>query len=951
MKKILSLVAVITVIGSAVLFTTGNDGHASSNGAPSYSTGSPGDGGNCTDCHSGTAASGGTITSNIPASGYVAGTTYNFTVSISGSSSNNYGFEVACENTAGAFLGTLSAPGTGAKLITTSHFVTHSTPGTGTSKSWTFSWTAPATSTPTTVTFYAAFLVGNNNGSTSGDATKNTTKTYTLSSGTPCAMTSTITSQTNVSCNAGTNGAATIAAGGGTGTLTYSWVPSGGTSATASGLSAGAYTCTVKDANNCATSKTITITQPTAITATSSQTNTTCNAGTNGAASVAATGGTGTLTYSWTPSGGTAATAAGLAAGNYTCTIKDANSCTSTKTFTITQPGAITATPSQTNISCNGLSNGAASIAASGGTGAFTYSWTPSGGTSAAATGLAAGNYTCTIKDANNCSKTQSITITQPTAVTTTVSSKTNVGCNGGANGSASIGATGGTSPYTYNWSPAGGTASTASGLTAGSYTCTVTDAHGCAQTQSVTFTQPTAIVSSISSQTNITSCTVTNNGAASISASGGTSPYSYNWAPSGGTASTATGLSAGTYTCTITDANSCTKTQTVTITQPSNNITSSIASQTNVSCNGLSNATASVSASGGTGALSYSWTPAGGTSAAATGLSAGTYTCTIKDANNCSKTQVVTITQPTALASIPSQTNITCANPTGQAQVAVTGGTSPYAYNWTPSGGSASTASGLSASNYTCTITDANSCTKTQTFSISSSTAAPVVSISSSNSICNGQSVSLTATGATTYSWNTGATTASISVSPSATTSYSVAGSNGCVGYAVKTITVNPLPTITAVSSNTMICAGQSATLTAGGASTYTWNTSATGANLVVNPTTTTSYTVIGTSAANCSNYTTVTQSVSVCTGIDALQAQATSMRVYPNPNHGSFTLEVSETSHVWITTIFGEILMDTSFEAGSHALQLENLSNGIYFIHTLGQHGTQYQVKMIKE
>ncbi|MBF4473839.1 SprB repeat-containing protein, partial [Flavobacterium sp. HJJ] len=129
-----------------------------------------------------------------------------------------------------------------------------------------------------------------------------------------------------------------------------------------------------------------------------------------------AAGGAGGYTYSWAPSGGTAATATGLAAGTYTCTITDANNCQITKNFTITQPTAITATTSQTNVACNGATNGSASVTAAGGAGGYTYSWTPTGGTAATATGLAAGTYTCTITDANNCQITKNFTITQPTA-------------------------------------------------------------------------------------------------------------------------------------------------------------------------------------------------------------------------------------------------------------------------------------------------------------------------------------------------------------------------------------------------------------------------------------------------------------------------------------------------------------------------------------------------------
>src|SRR5690606_5948486 len=143
-------------------------------------------------------------------------------------------------------------------------------------------------------------------------------------------------------------------------------------------------------------------------------------------------------------------------AGTYTVTVTDAKGCTGTKSFTIAQPTALTATTSSTNVSCNGGTNGTATVNVSGGTPAYTYSWAPSGGTNATATGLAVGTYTCTITDANACIITRTFTITQPTALNTTAGSKTDVSCNGGSNGTAMVSPTGGTPPYTYSWAPSG---------------------------------------------------------------------------------------------------------------------------------------------------------------------------------------------------------------------------------------------------------------------------------------------------------------------------------------------------------------------------------------------------------------------------------------------------------------------------------------------------------------
>jgi hypothetical protein len=273
------------------------------------------------------------------------------------------------------------------------------------------------------------------------------TITLTASNGTVGTASNTISitqlsvtsSQSNVSCNGGSNGSATLNVSGGTPSYSYTWSPTGGNAATASGLTAGTYTATIKDANNCTTTKTVNITQPPAISVTVSQTNVSCNGGSNGSATLNVSGGTPSYSYTWSPTGGNAAIASGLTAGTYTATIKDANNCTTTKTVNITQPPAISVTVSQTNVSCNGGSNGSATLNVSGGTPSYSYTWSPTGGNAATASGLAAGTYTATIKDSKNCVKTATVNITQPAPINTSVS------VNGGTLTALQTGAT-------YQW-------------------------------------------------------------------------------------------------------------------------------------------------------------------------------------------------------------------------------------------------------------------------------------------------------------------------------------------------------------------------------------------------------------------------------------------------------------------------------------------------------------------
>jgi uncharacterized repeat protein (TIGR03803 family) len=678
----------------------------------------------------------------------------------------------------------------------------------------------------------------------------------------PSALVVSSLSQTNVSCNAGTNGAASVSVSGGTTAYTYNWTPgnpTGDGTASATGLTAGSWTCTVTDANSCVGSQIFTITQPSALVVSSlSQTNVSCNAGTNGAASVSVSGGTTAYTYNWTPgnpTGDGTASVTGLTAGSWTCTVTDANGCVGSQIFTITQPSALVVSSlSQTNVSCNAGTNGAASVSVSGGTTAYTYNWTPgnpTGDGTASATGLTAGSWTCTVTDANSCVGSQIFTITQPSALVVSSLSQTNVSCNAGTNGAASVSVSGGTTAYTYNWTPGNptgdGTASV-TGLTAGSWTCTVTDANSCVGSQIFTITQPSALVVSNLSQTNV-SCNAGTNGAASVSVSGGTTAYTYNWTPGNptgdGTASV-TGLTAGSWTCTVTDANSCVGSQTFTITQPSALVVSTL-SQTNVSCNAGTNGAASVSVSGGTTSYTYNWTPGNPTgdgTASVTGLAAGSWTCTVTDANSCVGSQIFTITQPTALVvSSLSQTNVSCnAGTNGAASVSVSGGTTAYTYNWTPgnpTGDGTASVTGLAAGSWTCTVTDANGCVGSQIFTITQPSALVVSNLSQTNVSCNAgtngaASVSVSGgTTAYTYNWTpgnpTGDGTASVTGLTAGSWTCSVTDANSCVGSQIFTITQPSALVVSNLSQTNVSCNagtnGAASVSVSGGTTAYTYN------------------------------------------------------------------------------------------------------------------------------
>ncbi|GEP97840.1 T9SS type A sorting domain-containing protein [Chitinophaga cymbidii] len=538
----------------------------------------------------------------------------------------------------------------------------------------------------------------------------------------PAAAVSGITVVTDVSCFGGNDGAIDLTPSGGTAPYTYNW-GGGITTQDRTGLTAGDYSVTITDNNGCQAIRNITVSAPASPlnAVADDQVNVSCNGGSDGSATVAVSGGTPGYTYAWAPSGGTGATASGLATGSYTVTVTDANGCVATSTFNITEPPALGVTTSQTNLLCNGDNSGAATVTPFGGTAPYTYAWAPSGGTVATATGLAAGSYSVTVTDANSCMLTQNFTITEPPALNATAGAQTNIACNGGATGSATVNVTGGTGTYTYVWNtlPVQTTA-TATGLAAGTYTVTVTDANGCTDTQDFTIIEPAALSAAAGAQTNV-ACNGGATGSATVAVTGGTPGYTYAWntIPVQTTA-TATALAAGTYTVTVTDANGCAVTQNFTITEPT--ALTATTSQVNVSCNGGADGTATITAAGGTPGYTYAWstTPVQ-TTATATGLTAGTYTVTVTDANGCGNTQSVTITQPAALGLTLTSANVACpGHNDGAATATITGGVAPYTYAWntTPVQITA-TATALVAGPYIVEVTDANGCTATGSITV----------------------------------------------------------------------------------------------------------------------------------------------------------------------------------------------------------------------------------------
>jgi gliding motility-associated-like protein len=652
----------------------------------------------------------------------------------------------------------------------------------------------------------------------------------------PSALVAASAVDSNISCNSFSDGGATASATGGTTPYTYAWSNSA-TTASITGVIAGTYSVTIMDANGCSSTSSATVVEPTILLAASVvDSNITCNGFADGGASASATGGTAPYTYAWSNSA-TTASITGVMAGTYSVTIMDANGCSSTTASTVTEPTIlVAASVVDSNTTCNGFANGGATASATGGTMPYTYSWSNSA-TTASITGVLAGTYSVTIMDANGCSSISSSTVTQPAilAITTVVDS--NITCNGFANGGATASASNGTAPYTYAWSNSATTASI-TGVTAGTYSVTIMDANGCTSASSVTVVEPVTLLAASIVDSNIT-CNGSADGGATASATGGTSPYTYTWSNSATTASI-TGVVAGTYSVTIMDANGCSSTSASTVTEPTILVAASVV-DSNATCNGFANGGATASATGGTSPYTYSWSNSA-TTASITGVVAGTYSTTITDANGCTDSTSITITEPlTLVASTILDSNDTGGG-TGGATGTATGGSTPYTYSWSNAATTASI-TGVSAGTYSTTITDASGCTDSASVIIA---AGPSLSVTNDsnvtcNSLANGGATAVASSGTLpyTYSWSNSATTASITGVIAGTYTVTLTDANNITAIDSVTITQPAaLVAATVVDSNTT-CNGYAdggATASAtGGTSpyTYSWSNSATTASI----------------------------------------------------------------------------------------------------------------------
>jgi gliding motility-associated-like protein len=632
---------------------------------------------------------------------------------------------------------------------------------------YTYSWTSAA-STPSTATTQTIGNLCPGVVTMTVTDSKTCTATFSTTITQPPAITLTVT-KTDLNCGNICNGAATVTATGGIGAFTYSWSPSGGTAAIATGLCAGDYTCTVTNNGNCIRTITVSILSPPTLTTAPTQTNLACNAACIGAININPSGGTGAYTYSWVPAPPTTSVITNLCAGAYSYTVTDALGCKSSNTVTITQPPATTLTVVSTNVTCFGACDGTANATMLGGTGAFSYTWTPGtaplvGQGTPNVTGLCPATYTVRAADANNCVRTQTFIITQPTAITANITTVSPT-CNGVCNGSITAAPSGGTGPYTYTLQSSGAPItsgpsanSSFTNLCAGSYTLLITDALNCVRTQTINLTQPNPITLALSFTP--INCFNACNSTISTAVGGGTGPYTFTWSPSG-TGNSQVNQCAGVHSATLTDSKGCQASATITITSLPD-LTVSIV-PTNPNCNSQCTGIATTTVTGGTPNYTINFSN-GASGNIINNLCQGTYTATVIDFFGCTKTQTVAIITPPALTLTPTNGTVSCTGSCdGTVSVVATGGTAGYFYSWSPTSPvqTSATANGLCAGNYIVSVTDALGCIASTVAAVAQPTVltASIGNVQPSCNVCIGSATAngIGGTPPYTYAWAPG--------------------------------------------------------------------------------------------------------------------------------------------------------------------------------------------------
>jgi gliding motility-associated-like protein len=645
--------------------------------------------------------------------------------------------------------------------------------------------------------------------------------------------------------------------------------------------------------------------------------------------------------YTWTNGTTTTTTAntqtlTNLPAGNYNVSIIDGNGCQLFTGETVEEPQDLTFLFSTTDVTCNGANDGELSVTAQGGTGVLSYDIGAGPQASSSFTGLAPGTYNFTVSDVNNCSKTTTFSIDEPTVLVQS-GIVTDVNCNAGNDGAVDVSVGGGTLPYNYSWNN-GATTQDLSDLTAGTYTLTVTDGRNCASVEPYTVNQPANPLALSATFTDV-NCFDGADGSIDVTTTGGTPGYTYLWTSNGQgvlpfTTEDLTNLSADTYTIIATDVNGCTEQLTQVIDEP-NAPLSSTPVLVDILCFG--NATGSIDPgiAGGTTPYTYNWST-GSTANSLSGLPAGTYTLDLSDANGCTDQYTYTLTEPTAALTVTlAETDVLCfGDATGVVDATVTGGTTPYSFAWN-SGATTEDLNNIVAGTYDIIVTDANLCTATAAVTVDQPAAPLALSTTVVDVDCFGNStgsIDLTVTGGTVgyeYDWTNGGfvllsdTSQDLTNIPADDYTVFVTDANGCQETITATITEPAAPLALSGIVDDVNCFGTNdgaidAAITGGTVPyTYSWSNGATTEDITAIPAGT--YTLTITDDNGC----TISETWDVIQPAAPLNIDLFATAVDCN---GESTGEIDA------TVTGGTMPYDYSWSNGEVTSDIENIPAGIY-------------------
>lgn len=616
----------------------------------------------------------------------------------------------------------------------------------------------------------------------------------------------------DILCYGYNNGEVNISVSGGKAPYTYSW-SSGAKTEDLKGVNSGRYSVLITDANFCQEIVTADVQEkPLIVRSVDDVKNIKCYGDSTGSVDITVSGGVPPYTYAWND-GQTSEDIRNLRAGIYEVVVKDSQGCTEVSSTKVVEPAALSITFDEVNnLRCNGDFGGAINLNVSGGKQPYTYQWSNGASTQDIA-GIQAGEYNVKVSDVNGCKNSISAKITQPDALTVSLANSKNVSMHGGKDGSIDINVTGGVAPYKYKWSNES-TQQDISNLSASNYSVRVTDANGCAKIMNVTITEPAPLIVRLDNTRNI-SCNGQKTGEVNISVIGGVPPYNYKWS-NGQTVEDVSGLPAGKYSVTVTDANGHHEQVETTLTEPPV-FKASVVSVTDILCNGNNTGAIDITAEGGVQPYRYRWSN-GQVSQDLDRVLAGEYSVKVTDANLCELDVTATIKQPEPLnLSFAGVTNIKCmGDSTGAIDIAVKGGVSPYKYKWS-NGAAIEDLNRIKAGNYSVVVTDAKGCSG----QLETKVTEPVKLLLSENIIknvdCNGNntgSISLNISGGVTpykYRWNSGDSVLNISGKKSGTYSLKVTDANNCTTSYTKTIT-EPAKLVRTVDGVTnILCYGES--------------------------------------------------------------------------------------------------------------------------------------------